>query len=182
MSASSPWACYRADRARYPTAAWLYERSLWAVAVYRLQQAINVRVGGIDRLSPPWQVLVRSSCALMSLAVQMATGIELPFYTEIGPGLRIHHAGNIVINPAVIIGRDCTMRHGVTLGNRTPQGPTPVIGDRVEFGVYAQVLGDVSIGDDATIGAMALVLHDVPAGATAVGVPARIVRREDSLA
>jgi serine O-acetyltransferase len=174
---SSPLAQFSADRARYPSAAWLYERSLWAVAIYRLQQAIDVRVGGIDALPRPWGMLARNACAILSLIAQVTTGIELPRYARIGPGLRIYHAGNITINPGVVIGSDCTIRPGVTLGNLTPQGPTPVVGDRVEFGIYAQVLGGVTIGDDAKIGAMALVLQDVPAGATAVGIPARIVTR-----
>jgi serine O-acetyltransferase len=168
---------YSADRARYPDAAWLYERSLWAVAAYRLQQAIDTRVGGIDKLSPARRIPVQTACAILSLVVQATTGIELPRHAEIGPGLRIHHAGNVIINPGVVIGRDCTLRHGVTIGNLKPNGPTPVIGDRVELGAYAQVLGQVSVGDDARIGAMALVLDDVPAGATAVGIPARILPR-----
>jgi serine O-acetyltransferase len=178
MPSASPWSHYSADRARYPTSAWLYERSLWAVAAYRLQQAIDKRVGGIATLPPARRVPLQSACAVLSLAIQVTTGIELPFHTEIGPGLRIYHAGDITINPGVVIGRDCTLRNGVTLGNITPRGPTPVIGDRVEFGACSMVLGDVRIGDDATIGAMALVLRDVPAGATAVGVPARILTRQ----
>jgi serine O-acetyltransferase len=155
---------------------------LWAVAAYRLQQAIDKRVGGIATLSPARRVPLQTACAGLSLLVQVTTGIELPLHTEIGPGLRIYHAGNITINPGVVIGRDCTLRNGVTLGNVTPQGPTPVIGDRVEFGACSMVLGDVRIGDDARIGAMALVLQDVPAGATAVGIPARILPRRASAA
>jgi serine O-acetyltransferase len=176
-TSSSPLAHFSADRARYPAAAWLYERSLWAVAAYRLLQAIDARAGGIDKLRQPFGMVVRSACAILSLVVQMATGIELPLHAQIGPGLRIYHAGNIIINPGVTIGRNCTLRPGVTLGNLTADGEVPTVGDRVEFGVYAQVLGGVEIGDDAKIGAMALVLQDVPSGATAVGVPARILPR-----
>jgi serine O-acetyltransferase len=181
--ASNARTSYRADRARYPAAAWLYERSLWALAVYRLQQGIDERTGGIETIGPPWGALARGAGAMLAVAAQIATGIEIPRHTRIGPGLRIHHAGPIVVNPEVVIGRDCTLRHGVTIGNLTPGGPVPVIGDRVEFGVYAQVLGGVKIGEDARIGAMTLVLEDVPAGATAVGIPARILppreRRSD---
>jgi acetyltransferase-like isoleucine patch superfamily enzyme/GT2 family glycosyltransferase len=94
---------------------------------------------------------------------------------KIGPGLRIYHFGNIFIHPGVTIGARCVLRQGVTIGNRTPDGPVPMIGDDVEFGAYAQVLGGVTIGDGAKIGAMSVVLCDVPEGATAVGVPAHIV-------
>ena len=75
------------------------------------------------------------------------------------------------------IGAGCTLRQGVTIGNRIENGPVPVIGDRVEFGAYAQVLGDVSVGGGAKIGAMSVVLVDVPPNTTAVGVPAKIVFR-----
>lgn len=63
----------------------------------------------------------------------------------------------------------------MTVGNRKLDGPVPVIGIDVEFGAYAQILGDVTIGDGAKIGAMSMVLENVPPNATAVGVPARII-------
>jgi serine O-acetyltransferase len=105
--------------------------------------------------------------------VETVTGISISKLVEIGPGLRIHHFGPIVVHPQVRIGADCTLRHGVTIGNRVEGGPVPVIGDDVELGAYAQVLGGVRIGDGARIGAMTVVLTDVPAGATVVGNPAR---------
>lgn len=107
--------------------------------------------------------------------VETVTGICLPHDARIGAGLRIHHFGNIFINPGVVIGDNCTMRQGVTIGNRVANGPVPIIGNDVEFGAYAQVLGGVRVGNGARIGAMAVVLIDVPDGCTAVGNPARIV-------
>ena len=83
------------------------------------------------------------------------------------------------MHPEVQIGRNCTLRQGVTIGNRAADGPVPVIGDDVEFGAYAQVLGAVRIGNGCRIGALSVVLCDVPDGATAVGVPARIVHRQE---
>ncbi|HCE07750.1 MAG TPA: serine acetyltransferase, partial [Oxalobacteraceae bacterium] len=70
---------------------------------------------------------------------------------------------------------NCTLRQGVTIGNRQEGGPVPVLGDEVELGAYAQVLGGIRIGHGCKIGAMAVVLCDVPDGATAVGAPARII-------
>ena len=72
------------------------------------------------------------------------------------------------------------MRQGVTIGNRRLNGPVPKIGDNVEFGAYAQVLGGVRIGNNCKIGAMSVVLIDVPDGATAVGIPAKIVKGTES--
>ncbi len=112
---------------------------------------------------------------LIFRVVETATGISLPRTCRIGPGLRIWHFGNIFLHKDVTLGAHCTLRQGVTIGNRLVNGPVPVIGDDVEFGAYAQVLGGVTIGAGAKIGAMSVVLRDVPAGATAVGVPAKIL-------
>jgi serine O-acetyltransferase len=89
----------------------------------------------------------------------------------------VHHFGNVFVNEESRIGANCTLHHGVTIGSAVEGGPAPVIGDGVTLGAYAQVLGGVHVGDGACIGAMSVVLQDVPAGTTAVGVPARIVTR-----
>jgi serine O-acetyltransferase len=178
MSDPSPdaRACFKADRARYPREAWLYERALWAVAVYRLGNCLDRRFGAsVEALPAPLRYAVKLPLLVGQRCVEAFTGIELPAQTRVGPGLRIWHGGNIVINPKSTIGAGCLLRHGVTIGNLEPGGLTPVIGDDVELGAYAQVLGDVRIGDGARIGAMSVVLRDVPPGATAVGVPARII-------
>ncbi|WP_426424831.1 serine acetyltransferase [Bradyrhizobium genosp. A] len=107
--------------------------------------------------------------------VETITGVSLPLEADIGPGLRIYHFGNIFIHSGSVIGRNCTLRQGVTIGNRSEGGPTPVIEDDVDFGAYAQVFGNVRVGSGAKIGAMSVVLIDVPAAATAVGIPARII-------
>jgi serine O-acetyltransferase len=170
----TPLSDFRADRRRYPPAAWLFERSIWSVAIYRLQQAIAA-FKARTRWIVPLRMLITGTQAILAMTAQVMTGNELPPEAQIGPGLRIHHSGNVIINPRVRIGRDCTLRHGVSIGNLAPQGPAPVLGDRVELGAYAQVFGEITIGDDAKVGAMSVVLRDVPAGATAVGIPARVV-------
>lgn len=114
--------------------------------------------------------------ALIQRASEAYSGVELPPETEVGPGLRIWHGAGLVVNPNARIGSNCLLRQGVTIGNLEAGGECPVIGSDVEIGAYAQILGPVQIGDGAKIGAMSVVLGDVPANATAVGVPARIVR------
>lgn len=168
----------RTDLSAYYPAVWLCERGVWALLVFRLARAARTRYGRrISRLPRPLR-LVLEACGLLALRLaEILTGIELPPDVEIGPRLRIWHGGNIVINPGVVIGADCVLRQGVTIGNVRIDGPVPRIGNGVNIGAYAQILGDVTIGDGANIGAMAVVLRDVPAGATAVGVPARIVER-----
>ncbi len=108
-------------------------------------------------------------------AAETLTGISLPKSCRIGKGLRIWHFGGVFLNDRAVIGDNCTLRHGVTIGNRHEGGGAPVLGDNVELGACAQILGEVRIGNHCKIGAMSLVLTDMPPGSTAVGVPARIV-------
>lgn len=159
---------FKADLARYPRRPFLKEQSIWAICVYRFGRRILRRQPGTmqkAQLKLYW---------LIFRIVETITGISLPLGAQIGPGLRIFHFGNIFIHSGTVIGSNCTLRQGVTIGNRTMDGPAPVIGDDVEFGAYAQVLGDIHIGSGAKIGAMSVVLCDVPAGATAVGIPAKV--------
>lgn len=158
-----------ADLRRYPPRPFFREQSIWAVWLYRWGRRT-------DRLDPGtvrWLAL-KAYWALFRL-VETLTGVSLPKEARIGPGLRIHHFGNIYVHPRTVMGARCTLRQGVTLGNRHEGGAVPSIGDDVEFGAYAQVLGGVRVGNDCRIGALSVVLCDVPDGATAVGVPARIV-------
>lgn len=160
---------YKADRARYPERAFKREQSLWAIRVYRFGRGNDQRADGFrkrmnDRL---YWFLFR--------VVETLTGCSFTKAVDIGPGLRIHHFGNIFIHSGVKIGANCTLRQGNTIGNRVEGGPVPVLEDDVELGAYAQVLGGIRIGRGAKIGAMSVVLQDVPPGATAVGIPAKII-------
>jgi serine O-acetyltransferase len=103
-------------------------------------------------------------------------GIELPHTVKLGRGVVIEHQGAIVIHGYAEIGDRTIVRQGVTIGNRhiDRRFDAPRIGARVNIGAGAQILGAVTVGDDANIGANAVVLTDVPAGATAVGVPATV--------
>ena len=104
-------------------------------------------------------------------------GIDLPYTVQLGRRVVIEHQGAIVIHGNAIIGDETILRQGVTLGNRYLERPldAPCLGKRVNVGVGAKILGAVTLGDDAQIGANAVILKDVPAGATAVGIPARII-------
>jgi serine O-acetyltransferase len=107
-------------------------------------------------------------------------GIELPYTVQLGRRVIIEHQHGIVIHGASVIGDDCILRQGVTLGNRTLDKPdeAPKLGNRVNVGAGAKILGAVVIGDDAMIGANAVVVKDVPPGALAVGIPARNIPKE----
>lgn len=170
---SSP---FKADLSRYPHRPWFKEQSIWAVAVYRFGRWNDSRGQGITR----W--LFNRIYWLVYRIVETLTGITMDKTVEVGPGLRIHHFGGIIIHSDVKIGKNFTLRQGVTIGNRYNDGAVPVIGDNVEFGACSQALGGIHIGDGAKIGAMSLVLCDVPDGATVVGVPARIIGKNKGIA
>lgn len=160
---------WQADLARYPKGPWLKEQSIWAIGVYRFGRRVRARQPGM------WTRMLWRMYWLAQRVVETLTGISFLYTVEIGGGLRIWHFGNIFVHPQVRIGRNCTLRQGVTIGNRVEGGPVPVIGNDVDFGAYSQVLGGIRVGDGARIGAMAVVLMDVPEGATAVGNPARVI-------
>ena len=114
----------------------------------------------------------------VSQAARNATGIEIHPAAQIGKGLFIDHGCAVVIGETTIIGDNCTIYQGVTLGGTGKhEGKRhPTIGDNVMIGAGAKVLGPIEIGDNSKIAAGAVVLKDIPDNSTAVGVPARVVR------
>jgi len=162
---------FQLDLKRYKKGAFIdiSEPSIWIIFLYRLGKKIRVI---------PF-VALRFVLNLIFLPVfylsTVFIGITIPRGCEIGPGLRIYHFGGIALNPLVIIGRNCTMRHGVTIGNRQSDDDVPVLGDDVEIGAGAKILGKIRIGNNVSIGANAVVMIDVPDNHIAVGVPARAI-------
>jgi serine O-acetyltransferase len=114
----------------------------------------------------------------LDLIVRITCGIIIPARCKIGPGLYIGHAGLLIIHPKAIIGRDCSIAHDVTIGTLGGgKMGVPVIGDNVMISSGARVLGPIRVGNNVKIGANAVVIKDIPDNATAVGVPARIVKK-----
>lgn len=147
-----------------------WRQGVWAMGVYRFGQwRYGVRPALLRKPLSFLYKLLRTGC-------QMLTGIELPCEARVGRRLRIEHFGGIIVSGDTVIGDDVVLRHGVTLGlRRTGERGAPRIGNRVDIGAGAVILGPVRIGDDAIVGANAVVLRDVPAGALAVGIPARVI-------
>jgi serine O-acetyltransferase len=105
----------------------------------------------------------------------VVTGADIPLGTNIGGGLLLLHPNGVVIHGDSEIGPNCLIFQQVTVG--LGAGGVPKIGGHVDIGAGAKILGNIAIGDHAKIGANAVVLQDVPSGATAVGIPARIVSK-----
>lgn len=107
---------------------------------------------------------------------QYKTGIQISIGTDVGEGLVFAHYSCIVVHKNAVIGNDCTIYQGCTIGGaRGAGGGTPKIGDRVVLTAHAQVIGNVHIGDDVVIGANAVVVTDIPDGTIAVGIPAKVI-------
>ena len=114
--------------------------------------------------------------------LQVKYGFQFQYTTKIGKGLYLPHYGNIVINHQVIIGENCNIAQGVTLGNikRGSKKGNPIIGDRVSIGANAVVVGNIKIGNDALIAPLSFVNFDVPSNAVISGNPATIINYNSS--
>lgn len=111
--------------------------------------------------------------------VQIITGIELPCEAEVGKNFVIDHFGGIVVSGYARLGDNCRIRNGVVIGLKNIEEPgAPNIGNNVDIGAGAKVLGKINIGNNVVIGANAVVICDVPDNAIAVGVPAKIKLRK----
>jgi serine O-acetyltransferase len=162
------WRTYNGDLTR---------RGLWTMAVYRFGRWRYTIKSSLIR--KPFSLLYK----VLNVISEILTSVELPCEVIVGRGLIIEHAFDIVISGDAVLGDDVVLRNGVTIGlrHRAFRG-SPVIGNRVDIGAGAKILGPITIGDDVSIGANAVVLTDVPANSIAVGIPARIRPRSSRAA
>ena len=131
-----------------------------------------------------WQAELKWLGRLVSHIGRWLTGIEIHPGATIGRRFFIDHGMGVVIGETAEIGDDCTLYHGVTLGgtswNKGKRHPT--LGKGVVVGAGAKILGPLLVGDGARVGSNAVVVKDVPAGATVIGIPARVVESRDTMA
>ena len=124
-----------------------------------------------------WQIGLRWLARVFATFGRWVTGIEIHPGATIGRRFFIDHGMGVVIGETAVIGDDCTLYHGVTLGGTSWQKGKrhPTLGNNVVVGAGAKVLGPISIGEGARIGSNAVVVKAVPAGTTVVGVPGRLI-------
>jgi serine O-acetyltransferase len=139
---------------------------LWAVWFHRVSHRL-------------WHIKLRLTARLLSQLGRFLTGVDIHPGAKLGRRLFIDHATGVVIGETAIVGDDVTLYQGVTLGG-TGKGHGkrhPTLCDNVFVGNNANILGNITIGDNSRVGAGSVVLADVPPNSTVVGVPAHIVYR-----
>jgi len=148
------------------------EQGLWALLQFRVASGIYQS----NRSRPVKRILLGLAVVSQKL-VEIMTGISLPYKATIGAGLHIGHFGGIIIHPDIVMGENCNISQGVTLGiaGRKGRRGVPRIGNRVYIGPNAVVVGPIQIGDDAMVGANSLVNRDVEGHTTVMGVPATFI-------
>ena len=148
-------------------------QGFWALLVYRFGRwRYGVRPALLRKLfSLLYKVLYK--------CIQIITGIELPCEVVLGKNFVIDHFGGIVISGYARFGDNCRIRNGVVVGLRRVDEPcAPQIGNNVDIGAGAKLLGNIRIGNNVAIGANAVVLCDVPDDHVAYGVPAKVKFRK----
>jgi len=128
-----------------------------------------------------WRWRLKLLARVLAQLTRWLTGIEIHPGATIGNRFFIDHGMGVVIGETAEIGDDCTLYHGVTLGGTSWERAKrhPTLGKNVVVGAGAKILGPITIGDNARVGSNSVVVKDVPAGATVVGIPARMVIARD---
>ena len=157
LSASSPW----------------LEPSVYYVMFFRLVNRVGCFKFGFCRKLI--LVVLMPFYKIMSVFY----GISLPRKTAIGNGFVIFHYSGIAINEECILGENVTIRQNVTIGNKGYGGESPRVGNDVDIGAGAVIIGGIKIGNNVSIGANAVVLKDIPENHIAVGNPARVIEKKN---
>ena len=150
----------------------LTQQGLWAILVYRINNSIfRAAIPNILK-----KILLFLGMFFQKLT-EIITGISLPYSAQIGDHFYIGHFGGIIINASAVIGNNCNLSQGVTIGvsGRGEKKGVPVIGNNVYIGANAVIAGGIIVGDNVVIGANSLVTESVESNITVVGVPAKKV-------
>lgn len=152
-------------------------QGVWALIIYRFFNKIYR--SNLPRLLKSPLLLLGILCQKY---IEVVAGITLPYSATIGTGFYIGHHSGIIINSLSVIGKNCNISQGVTIGvsGRGEHRGVPNIGNHVYIGANATVVGKITVGDKSVIGANSLVTRSVEPGVTVLGVPAVKVSDNDS--
>ncbi|WP_297517224.1 serine acetyltransferase [Flavobacterium sp.] len=152
-------------------------QGFWALFQYRIAHFFHQKV----RIQP-FRMLVMLPMYVWQKGVEIMTGISIPASAQIGHSFYMAHFGGIILNSNTIIGNNCNISQGVTIGvsGLGVKRGVPIIGNNVYIGANAVIAGKISISDNSLIGACSLVSSDVPENGVVVGVPAILVSNKSS--
>ncbi|MCM1567458.1 MAG: hypothetical protein NC238_16240 [Dehalobacter sp.] len=153
------------------------EQGIWPVIVFRYGMWIydNIKF-------KPLRNLLLLSYYIIRVPVEIATGVQIGLGARIGPGICVHHCGDVIIGHRCVIGKYFTINNGVTLISKGPKDKWsfPTIGDRVYVASGAKIMGGVKIGNNVVIGANAVVVKDTPSNVIVGGIPAQVIGSSES--
>ena len=155
----------------------LTTQGLWALFVYRISNGIYK-----SRLPKLIKKILLFIAVFYQKLIEILTGISLPYAATIGNRFYIAHFGQIIVHPNAVIGNNCNIAQGVTIGvsGRGLKRGVPIIGNNVFIAANAIVAGKINIGDNSVIGANSLVIKDVKEHTTVLGVPAQRISNNNS--
>jgi len=155
----------------------LFNQGVWAVICYRIGNHLNRH-----RLPPGLRHFVMFFYHLYWKHIECLTGISISPDCTIGPGLYIGHFGQIILHTDVVLGCDCNLSQGVSigLGQRDGAWGAPTLGDRVYIAPGAKVIGPIKLADGTVVGANAVVVKDTEENAVVGGVPAKVISHKGS--
>lgn len=145
-----------------------FTQGFWAIVQYRVAHSVY------KMRFPIVKQILQILCLFWQKSIEILTGISIPASVKIGDSCYIGHFGGIILNANTIMGSNCNISQGVTIGVsglETKRG-TPIIGDNVYIGANAVIAGNISIGNNVLIGACSLVNSNVEDNAVMLGVPA----------
>lgn len=168
---------YKRYSGKSATVLLLTQQGLWAIFVYRINNSI------FNAKTPN---LLKKIFLLIGLIfqkfIEIITGISIPYSAKIGNQFYIGHFGGIIINSEAVIGDNCNISQGVTIGvsGTGNNRGVPTIGNNVYVGVNAVIAGDIEIGNNVVIGANSLVIKSIESNVTVLGVPAKKISDNNS--
>jgi serine O-acetyltransferase len=152
-------------------------QGFWAQFQYRIAHFFHTKIRW-----QPFRILVMLPMYFWQKGIEIMTGISIPASAQIGHSFYIAHFGGIILNSNTILGNNCNISQGVTIGvsGLGEKRGVPVIGDNVYIGANAVIAGKIKVNDNSLIGACSLVSNDVPENSVVVGVPAVVVSDKTS--
>lgn len=153
-----------------------FTQGFWAILQYRIAHAIyNLPI-------PLVKQLLQVVCLIWQKVIEIITGISIPASVKIGDSFYIGHFGGIILNAKTIIGNNCNLAQGVTIGvsGLNENRGVPIIGNNVYVGVNSVIAGKITIGNNVLIGSSSLVTSNVEDNAVMLGVPATKISNQGS--